>query len=42
MRKYLLILIGGIGAMSNMYMRLIHQKYMNCFFAAKKTINEFP
>lgn len=38
--KYLLILIGGVGAMSNMYMRLIHQKYMNCFFAGKKIINE--
>ena len=38
--KYLLILVGGIGAMSNMYMRLIHQKYMNCFFAAKRIINE--
>lgn len=34
------ILIGGIGAVVNLYMRLIHQKYLNCFFAAKKILNE--
>lgn len=38
--KYLLILIGGIGATANVYMRLVHQKYTNCFFAAKKILNE--
>lgn len=38
--RYLLILLGGIGAVANIYMRLIHQKYMNCFFAAKKVLNE--
>lgn len=38
--KIYLILIGGIGATINLYMRLIHQKYLNCFFAAKKIIGE--
>lgn len=38
--RFLLILIGGIGAMANLYMRLVHQKYMNCFFAAKRILNE--
>lgn len=38
--RFLLILIGGIGAVSNLYMRLVHQKYMNCFFVAKKQLNE--
>ena len=36
-----LILIGGIGAMCNLYMRLIHQKYLNCVFVAKRILNEF-
>lgn len=36
-----LILIGAIGAVSNIYMRLVHQKYLNCVFAAKKILNEF-
>lgn len=35
-----LILIGGVGSTANIYMRLIHQKYMNCYFAAKRTLNE--
>lgn len=35
-----LILIGGVGAVSNLYMRLVHQKYQNCFFAAKKILGE--
>ncbi len=35
-----LILIGGIGATANVYMRLVHQKYLNCFFAGKKIIGE--
>lgn len=36
-----LILIGAVGAMSNTYMRLVHQKYLNCVFAAKKILNEY-
>lgn len=38
--KFWLIIIGGIGAMCNLYMRLIHQKYMNCYFAAKQILGE--
>lgn len=38
--KVILILLGGIGATANIYMRLVHQKYMNCFFVAKKILNE--
>lgn len=38
--RYLLILLGGIGAVTNVYMRLVHQKYLNCFFAAKRILNE--
>ena len=38
--RFLLILTGGIGATANIYMRLVHQKYQNCFFAAKKILNE--
>ena len=38
--RWTLILIGGIGAVANLYMRLIHQKYFNCFFVAKKILNE--
>lgn len=34
------ILIGGIGALTNLYMRLVHQKYMNCYFAGQKTLGE--
>lgn len=34
------ILLGGAGAVANIYMRLIHQKYLNCFFVAKKELNE--
>lgn len=37
---YVLILLGAVGAVSNIYMRLVHQKYLNCFFAAKKILNE--
>jgi hypothetical protein len=39
--RFLFILIGGVGATCNIYMRLIHQKYQNCEFAAKKILNEF-
>lgn len=35
-----LILIGGIGATANLYMRLVHQKYLNCLFAAKKILGQ--
>jgi len=35
-----LILVGGMGAVANIYMRLIHQKYLNCFFAGKKILGE--
>lgn len=38
--RWVLILIGGVGATANVYMRLLHQKYMNCFFAAKCILNE--
>lgn len=38
--KIWLIVIGGLGAMCNLYMRLVHQKYLNCFFAAKKILGE--
>ncbi|MEE0871931.1 MAG: CDP-alcohol phosphatidyltransferase family protein [Ruminococcus sp.] len=38
--RWTLILIGGIGATANMYMRLVHQKYMNCYFAAKNILHE--
>lgn len=37
---YILILIGGFGAMINLYTRLIHQKYLACFFAGKKILGE--
>lgn len=35
-----LILIGAVGAVANIYMRLVHQKYMNCYFAAKNILGE--
>lgn len=38
--KIFLLLLGGIGAVANLYMRLIHQKYQNCFFAAEKELGE--
>lgn len=38
--KFLLIIIGGFGAMCNLYMRLVHQKYLNCYFAAKQILGE--
>lgn len=36
-----LILIGGMGALTNLYMRLVHQKYLNCYFAGQKILGEF-
>lgn len=38
--RWILICLGGIGATANLYMRLIHQKYLNCFFVAKNILNE--
>lgn len=38
--RHWLILIGAIGAVANIYMRLVHQKYLNCFFAGKKILGE--
>lgn len=39
--KYLLILVAGIAAMSNLYMRLVHQKYLNCYFAGQSRLGEY-
>ena len=38
--RWALILIGGVGATANMYMRLVHQKYLNCYFAANNILGE--
>lgn len=38
--KWILIVVGGLGAMCNLYMRLVHQKYLNCYFAAKQILGE--
>ena len=38
--RYLLILVAGIGSIANVYMRLVHQKYLNCFFVGKKILGE--
>lgn len=38
--RYILILIGAIGAVANVYMRLVHQKYLNCYFAGMNIIGE--
>lgn len=38
--KIWLIVIGGFGAMCNLYMRLIHQKYLNCYFVAEEKLGE--
>ena len=35
-----LIAIAGFAAMCNLYMRLVHQKYLNCFFAAENILGE--
>ena len=37
---YLFIIIGAIGAVANIYTRLIHQKYLTCYFAAKNFLGE--
>lgn len=39
-KAWILILVGGIGATVNLYMRLVHQKYLNCYFVGKKVLNE--
>ncbi len=38
--RYWLLVIGGLAGMCNLYMRLIHQKYLNCYFVAKKELNQ--
>lgn len=38
--KWLLVLLGGCASMANIYTRLIHQKYLNCYFAGKNIIKE--
>lgn len=38
--RFLLILFSGFGASINLYTRLVHQKYQNCFFAAKNILGE--
>ena len=38
--KFWLIVAGGFGALCNLYMRLVHQKYLNCYFAAKQILGE--
>jgi hypothetical protein len=35
---WVLILIGGVGALANLYTRLIHQKYLNCYFVGQKEL----
>ncbi|MBP5429428.1 MAG: CDP-alcohol phosphatidyltransferase family protein [Elusimicrobiaceae bacterium] len=35
-----LMIVGAVGAVANIYTRLIHQKYLNCFFAAKNILHE--
>lgn len=38
--SYIFIIIGAIGAILNTYTRLIHQKYLTCYFAGKNRIGE--
>ncbi len=38
--KWVLVLVGGIGGVINMYMRLVHQKYLNCEFVANKELGK--
>ena len=38
--RVFLILMGAAGAVANLYMRLVHQKYLNCLFAGKKILGE--
>ena len=35
-----LLVVGAVAAMSNVYMRLVHQKYLTCYFAGKKILGE--
>ena len=38
--RFVFILIAAVGAMVNLYTRIIHQKYLTCFFVAKKELGE--
>ncbi len=38
--KLYFLAIAGVAAMANIYMRLVHQKYLTCFFVAKKELRE--
>lgn len=38
--RWIWILVGAVGAMSNIYTRLIHQKYLTCYFAASNIIGD--
>ena len=35
-----LLVVGAVAAMSNVYMRLVHQKDLTCYFAGKKILGE--
>lgn len=38
--SWIWILVGAVGAMTNVYTRLIHQKYLACYFAAENILGE--
>lgn len=38
--KTWIIVVAGFAAMCNLYMRLVHQKYLNCYFAAENILGE--
>lgn len=38
--KHWILVVAGTAAFCNLYMRLVHQKYLNCYFAAKKILGE--
>ena len=38
--RFYFILLAAVGAMTNLYTRIIHQKYLTCFFVAKKELGE--
>ncbi|MCQ2799762.1 MAG: CDP-alcohol phosphatidyltransferase family protein [Bacilli bacterium] len=38
--RWMFVLIAGSAALANCYMRLIHQKYLNCFFVAKNELGQ--
>lgn len=37
---HIFIIIAGVGAVANIYTRLIHQKYLTCYFSAKSYLGE--